>query len=88
MYELFAHRTCDWWWNEAGIFLQLIGAGLLVYFAFCTRAKLKGVADTWESDLSERIRDELTGQAFTGLLGFVFLAAGLLSQLIAGFVQK
>ncbi|PJI95474.1 hypothetical protein CLU85_0181 [Acidovorax sp. 69] len=89
MFQLFfSNRSCDWWFNEAGIVLQLIGAGVLVVAGFKTRAALKDIPDSWDADLTEKLRDAFAEQAFTGLYGFLFLAAGLFAQAIAGVLQK
>jgi hypothetical protein len=85
---LFANRPCDWWLNELGILLQLVGAGFLVFAGFRTRAALKDIPDSWAANLAEKLRVALAEQAFTGLYGFIFLGAGLLAQLVSGVMQK
>ena len=81
-------RSTDWWCNEVGILLQLIGAMFLVYAGFQTRKALKDTPDSWEAGLAEKLRDAFAAQAFTGLYGFIFLGVGQLAQLIAGLLQK
>jgi hypothetical protein len=83
-----ASHPCDWWLNELGILLQLIGAGFLVVAGFRTRSALKDIPDSWEANLAVKLRDALAEQAFTGLYGFIFLGAGLLAQLVAGLLAK
>lgn len=78
-------RSFLWWVNEFGILLEIVGAIVIVVAAFRTRARIKSVQDTWDSELSILLRDMLATQAFTELTGFVLLALGLFGQLIAGF---
>lgn len=80
-------RSCDWWLNEAGILLQLVGALFLVVAGFRTRTALKDIPDSWKANLTEKLRDALAEQAFTGLYGFVFMGCGLVAQLFAGLIQ-
>jgi hypothetical protein len=84
---MWLERSCDWWLNETGILLQLIGSIFLVVAGFRTRTALKDIPDSWDANLTEKLRDALAEQAFTGLYGFIFMGAGLLSQLIAGLMQ-
>ena len=74
-----------WCINQTGIIFEIIGAILIVVSAFKTRSNIKDVLDTWEYDLSERLRDIISNQAFTELWGFGFLAIGLVMQFIGGF---
>lgn len=76
-----------WRINQAGIVFEIIGAVLIVVSAFKTRRKIKNVPDTWETDLTEKLRDIISNQAFTELWGFGFLAIGLVMQFIGGFGQ-
>ena len=85
---MFLSHAYDWWFNQAGVLLQLVGAFFLVVAGFRTRSALKDIPDSWDADLAVKLRDSLAEQAFTGLYGFLFLAAGLLSQLVAGLLQK
>ena len=88
MLDLLSNRSADWWFNEIGILLQLIGAMFLVFAGFQTRKALKDIPDSWEARLAEKLRDAFAAQAFTGLYGFVFLGVGQFAQLVAGLVQK
>jgi Na+/melibiose symporter-like transporter len=56
-----------WCINQAGIVFEIIGAVLIVVSAFKTRRKIKDVPDTWEADLTEKLRDIISNQAFTEL---------------------
>jgi hypothetical protein len=78
-------RNWFWWVNEIGIFLEVIGAALLVSAAFRSRSQIKDIKDTWDANLTEKIRDIIADQAFTELKGFVLLAVGLVCQIIGGF---
>lgn len=82
---LFCNRSLLWWINEAGIVLEIVGATLIVIAAFRTRKQIKDIGDTWDSDLTERLRDVISNQAFTELKGFGLLAVGLIFQMIGGF---
>lgn len=84
---MWLERSSDWWLNETGILLQLIGSIFLVVAGFRTRTALKDIPDSWDANLTEKLRDALAEQAFTGLYGFIFMGAGLLSQLTAGLMQ-
>lgn len=74
-----------WCINQAGIVFEIIGAVLIVVSAFRTRSKIKDIPDTWEADLTEKLRDIISNQAFTESWGFGFLAIGLVMQFIGGF---
>lgn len=74
-----------WYINQTGIIFEIIGAVIIVVSAFKTRKKIKDVPDSWEADLTEKLRDIISNQAFTELWGFGFLAIGLVMQFIGGF---
>ncbi|MBX9915862.1 MAG: hypothetical protein K2Y07_01275 [Nitrosomonas sp.] len=74
-----------WCINQTGIIFEIVGAVIIVVSAFKTRKKIKDVPDFWEADLTEKLRDIISNQAFTELLGFGFLAIGLVMQFIGGF---
>lgn len=80
-----SEHDARWWFNEAGIVLEIIGAILLVVSAFRSRARIKDVPNTADSDLIERLREIVVNQPSSELAGFVLLAIGLLGQLAAGF---
>jgi len=83
--ELFSGRGLVWWINEAGIFLEIVGAILIVFAAFRTRKHIKDIGDIWKPSLAEQLRDVISNQAFTELKGFGLLAVGLICQMIGGF---
>jgi hypothetical protein len=68
--------------NQLGIVIELAGAGVIVASAFRTRARIKNIEDTYDADLTTKLRDIIAGQAFTELIGFGLLAAGLLLQFL------
>lgn len=74
-----------WYINQTGIIFEIVGAVIIVVSAFKTRKKIKDVPDSWEADLTEKLRDIISKQAFTELWGFGFLAIGLVMQFIGGF---
>ena len=81
----FAERSWFWWVNEIGIVLEIVGATIIVVAAFRSRARIKDTEDTWNADLSVKLRDIIASQAFTELKGFGLLALGLVGQMIGGF---
>ncbi|MXS83612.1 hypothetical protein [Nitrosomonas oligotropha] len=74
-----------WYVNQTGIIFEIIGAVIIVISAFRTRKKIKDVPDSWEANLTEKLRNIISNQAFTELWGFGFLAIGLVMQFIGGF---
>ena len=74
-----------WYVNQTGIIFEIIGAVIIVVSAFKTRKKIKDVPDSWEANLTEKLRNIISNQAFTELWGFGFLAIGLVMQFIGGF---
>ncbi len=74
-----------WYINQAGIILEIVGALLIVLSAFKTRNQIKDIPDSYEADLTVRVRDIISNQAFTELKGFGLLAIGLVMQFIGGF---
>lgn len=76
-----------WYVNQAGIVLEVIGALIIVVSAFQARKEIKGIKDTWDAGLPEKLRDLLASQAFTELKGFGLLAIGLIMQFAGGFSQ-
>jgi hypothetical protein len=76
-----------WYINQAGIILEIVGALLIVLSAFKTRNKIKDIPDSYEADLTAKVRDIISNQAFTELKGFGLLAIGLVMQFIGGFGQ-
>ncbi|MGD9842134.1 MAG: hypothetical protein AB7U99_04410 [Steroidobacteraceae bacterium] len=65
--------------------LEILGAALLVVSALRSRAKIKHIRDTYETDLAEKLRDTIANQAITELWGFALLFIGLMMQMIGGF---
>ena len=82
---LFGSRSAYWWANQTGISFEIIGALLIVLAAFWTRKRIRDIRDTWDAKLPERLRDIVSNQAFTELLGFGLLALGLVLQMIGAF---
>lgn len=78
-------KQWDWWVNQSGIILEIIGAGVLVVAAFRSRTAIKELKDVWKPSLPEVLRDTIANQALTELKGFVLLTAGLLLQMLSGF---
>ena len=68
--------------NETGIILEILGAGLMVCSAFRTRRLIHQIEDTWDAELSTKLRDVIANQAWTELFGFGLLASGLILQLL------
>lgn len=83
--KLLSERSCYWWINESGIVLEIVGAALLVVAAFKSRNEIKNIKDTWDANLTEKLRDVIASQAMTELEGFVLLALGLIFQMVGGF---
>lgn len=73
-----------WWCGQLGIMLEIIGAALIVISAFQARSRIKDVSDTWDGDLTVKIRDLIASQAYSQLIGFCLLALGLLGQFASG----
>ena len=84
MFDWFAGRSCLWWTNEFGILLEIAGAAILVKAAFRSRGRINDLQDTWDTNLTERLKDTIAAQAFTELKGFGLLAMGLTAQMIGG----
>jgi hypothetical protein len=82
-----AQKPVLWWINEVGILLEIIGATVIVVAAFRSRARIKDVPDSWDSDLAVKLRDIISSQATTELKGFGLFAIGLIGQMIGGFQQ-
>jgi hypothetical protein len=59
-------------------------AEILVVAAFKSRNKIKDIPDTWDDELTVKLRDTIASQAITALKGFVLLAAGLVFQMVGG----
>lgn len=74
-----------WWCNQIGIIFEIFGAGLMVYSAFTSRASIRHIQDTWDGELSTKLRDIIASQAITELKGFALLAVGLLLQFVGNF---
>ena len=83
--ELFIGRSLIWWINEADIFLEIVGATLIVFAAFRTSKQVKDIGDIWKPSLAEQLRDVISNQAFRELKGFALLTMGLICQMIGGF---
>ena len=75
-------RSIYWWSNAGGNLLEILGAALIVWSAFQTRSKIKSEPDSWDNELSVKLRDIVATQAYTELTGFLLLALGLVGQLI------
>lgn len=74
--------------GQFGILLELIGAAFMVYAAYKSRRKLQGINPTTfggVGDMAEKTHDILHGQVKDEIVGFSFLAIGLLMQFISGF---
>lgn len=82
--KFMSERTCYWWINETGIVLEIVGAALLVIAAFKSRNEIMNIKDTWDANLTEKLRDVIANQAMTELNGFVLLALGLIFQMAGG----
>lgn len=63
-------RSLLWWVNEAGIVLEIVGAAVIVFAAFNSRAQIRNVEHTLGGDLSIKLRNMIADQAFTELKGF------------------
>ena len=74
-----------WWVNQAGIFLEIIGAALIVRAAYTNRDKIKDFPGGYDSNLPDKLRDVIAGQATFELRGFGLLAFGLVLQFVGGF---
>lgn len=74
--------------GQFGILLELIGAAFMVYAAYKSRLTLQGInPTTFEGvgGMAEKTHDILRGQVKDEIVGFSFLAIGLLMQFISGF---
>lgn len=76
---------CYWYINQADIILEVLGAALIVFSAFKTRKEIKDVPDSYDADLTSKLRDIISNQAFTELGGFGLLAVGLVMHFIGSF---
>lgn len=74
--------------GQAGILLELIGAAYMVYAAYTSRCTLLGIDPKTfggVGQMAERTHEILNGQVKDELIGFSFLAIGLLMQFASGF---
>ena len=73
------------YWGGIGIFVEIIGAGFLVFAAYKTKQKLEGKSHTIDAgDVIESTLHELKGQYKTQLIGFFIIFLGLIMQLVSG----
>lgn len=78
-------KSIFWWINQGGIFLEIVGAALIVIAAYANREKIKDVSSGFDSGLPAKLRDIIAGQAVFELRGFGLLALGLVLQFVGGF---
>lgn len=79
---MFSDRTLFWYISEVGIFIEIVGAVIIVASAFKSRNAIKDIQNTYDADLPVILRDIVATQAFTELKGFGLLAFGLVMQMI------
>ena len=78
--------TCLWWIGQAGILLEIVGAGYIVFGALKNKDKVAKVGTTWESlEHLPEIGLAIQRLATTEFRGFLVFATGLVLQLVGGF---
>ena len=81
--------NCYWLIGQAGIVIEVLGAGILVFSAFKTKNRIK----EHKTDLDhiefavEQLMKEAQGQVVNHSWGFALLVVGLAMQFIGGFGQ-
>ena len=81
------NTNCLWYIGQAGILLEILGAGLIVYFAYTARQKV-GVLKTDMDHLQEAIDtvlEEVGSQFRKQITGFLLLGLGLIMQFVGNF---
>ena len=81
------NTNCLWYIGQVGILLEILGAGLIVYFAYTARQKV-GVLKTDMDYLQEAIDtvlEEVGSQFRKQITGFLLLGLGLIMQFVGNF---
>jgi hypothetical protein len=76
-----------WLVGEAGIVIELIGAGYIVYASMQSRRRMAGLNSTMDgmSDAVDELMAAVRTQFDKEIVGFLLLAIGLAMQFIGGF---
>lgn len=78
-------KEIAWWLNQVGILVEIAGAGYLVFCAWRSRQKTKGM-ETHLDGIEDTVRgliSELRGNFQTQLKGFFVLAVGIFLQFLS-----
>ncbi len=81
------NTNCLWYIGQAGIALEIVGAGLIVYFAYEAKQKVS-VLKTDMDHLQEAIDtvlEEVGSQFRKQIAGFLLLGLGLIMQFVGNF---
>lgn len=73
--------------GQLGILVELIGAAFMVYAAYKSRRTLQGIDPQTFGGVGEmaiKTHEILNGQVKDEIIGFTFLAVGLLMQFVSG----
>ena len=80
---------CLWIVSQAGILLELVGASLVVFYAFTSKKAVMGLKadmDSLEKSIIT-IRNEVGSQFRKQVVGFLLFSAGLAMQFIGNFAN-
>ena len=75
-----------WDWGQAGILIEIVGAGIMVAFAYNSSLKIRHHRTDSDhvEELIQELKDDKSNQFNTQLIGFTFIVIGLALQFLDG----
>lgn len=79
--------SCLWFIGQAGIILEVIGAGLVVYFAYGAKKKIHHLKTDLDKiqEAVDSILEDVGSQFRKQAVGFILLLLGLAMQFVGNF---
>lgn len=83
------NTNCLWFVGQAGIALEIFGAGLIVYFAYTAKRKVSRLTTDIDhiQEAVDTVLDEVGSQFKKQIAGFLLLGLGLIMQFIGNFAS-
>ena len=81
------NTNCLWLIGQVGIALEIVGAGLIVYFAYAAKQKVSVLKTDMDhiQEAIDTVLEEVGSQFGKQIAGFFLLLSGLIMQFVGNF---
>ena len=81
---------CYWYIGQGGILLEIVGAGMVVFYAYKARVRVAQLHTDLDhiQEAVDSVLGEVRSQFLKQVVGFLLLAAGLIMQFVGNLGQR